>query len=769
MKLLKEFDFKKFLKSHYWIFALLVVFLVALYIRMIPGYQMQYPRLQHEADCYLIYRLGEFVVENGHIPANDTYIGYGTLLNGYDQTRSHVITYLTYPAFYWILNPLFGVSFYWVAIWIPAFLGALQVLFMFFLARELFDKKVGLLAATFLAVSPGILMRVSAGFIEKEPIGGLLMIIGLWLFVKSLKVKEVKKSLFHYLKLPFIHPDKHQERIKMVRIISYGIIAGLVLAIMAGGWGGIRIPLLVIGLFVFAALMINKYSSHLSLSYLSTFITFFAVSRIFEVSPHLGDLEVWSNLIVIGLLVIRFGIEKYKLVKKEYIPFTIPALVCLGIVGFGVYAYVNVDTGAWFANFVAMTESPLAFNVIGSTVAEQQTTGGFFANSVSNFGTDYAISAYKLPEFIRYFSVFYFSILGVLLMFYLYIFKSRAYEYIFCIVFFTFCAYVASTTVRLNYVLGFPVAITAAFFVAKASEFVIKQSHKVKIKTQYITAVIGALIGIMIITNMASAYVVSVSTTPGLEEEWYQALLWLKDNTDTKDVTLEWWDYGYWFQYIAKRRTITDGGYHNPYPLQDIAKFYTEPLSNNSLKLLKNFSVDYVMVSPDLIGKFGALSKIANWGAKIDTLPVFYLTNRYQQGNKTLMEFSIGDQQILVTFSVVQDNETTSIANITAVYKYGVNQAYIRDIGLGDQVIRSDKPNAISAMVYFAGNAIIFIPGDAEECLFVRLYLFNGKGLEDLFEKVYDNLGMKIYKVKYENFPPMEVYNPDLPPEDRIS
>ena len=33
------------------------------------------------------------------------------------------------------------------------------------------------------------------------------------------------------------------------------------------------------------------------------------------------------------------------------------------------------------------------------------------------------------------------------------------------------------------------------------------------------------------------------------------------------------------------------------------------------------------------------------------------------------------------------------------------------------------------------------------------LFLYDGVGLEKYFEKVYDNLGMKIYKVKYENFP----------------
>ncbi len=113
----------------------------------------------------------------------------------------------------------------------------------------------------------------------------------------------------------------------------------------------------------------------------------------------------------------------------------------------------------------------------------------------------------------------------------------------------------------------------------------------------------------------------------------------------------------------------------------------------------------------------------------------------------------MGDQSILVAYSTVTTGNTTGMGNITALIKSAQGQAYIRDIGIGNQVIRSDKENTVPGMVYLAGDAIVFIPEAVEECMFVRLYLFNGVGLENYFEKVYDNLGMKIYRVAYENFP----------------
>ena len=173
----------------------------------------------------------------------------------------------------------------------------------------------------------------------------------------------------------------------------------------------------------------------------------------------------------------------------------------------------------------------------------------------------------------------------------------------------------------------------------------------------------------------------------------------------------------------------------------------------SSLNFLKNYSVDYVMVSSDLIPKFGAMSKIANWGEKVDVLPVFNLASNYQDGGKVLLEY--GDpasQSIVVAYSTSTSGNSTTLQNITALIKMPQGQAYIKNIGIGDQVISSNRANSIPGLLYFAGSAVIFVPEAVQDCVFVRLYLFNGAGFEKYFEKVYDNLGMKIYRVKYENF-----------------
>jgi hypothetical protein len=147
------------------------------------------------------------------------------------------------------------------------------------------------------------------------------------------------------------------------------------------------------------------------------------------------------------------------------------------------------------------------------------------------------------------------------------------------------------------------------------------------------------------------------------------------------------------------------------------------------------------------------MSKIANWGAKIDVLPVFGLSNNYQEGNKVLLEYGGPQQTIIVAYSVENVGNDTMLKNITALVKMPQGQAYIKKIAIGNQIIVNDKPNSIPGLLYFAGNSVVYIPEAVEDCVFVRLFFFDGKGLEKYFEKVYDNLGIKIYKVLYENFP----------------
>lgn len=345
-------------------------------------------------------------------------------------------------------------------------------------------------------------------------------------------------------------------------------------------------------------------------------------------------------------------------------------------------------------------------------------------------------------------------------MCYEFVFRKKGIENLLVVVMFALSILFAIGAARLAFLFAFPVSISAGYFLIRGGSYVFDFLKKYfKGGNQTILKAVGVIfIFIIVMTHFAAALVMGNSITSSLTDDWHEAFDWINENTPHDAIILEWWDFGWWFQYVAKRTTLVDGGYHSQTPTQDIAKFYTQQLSDDaspysSLNFLKNYSVDYVMVSSDLIPKFGALSKIANWGEKVDVLPVFNLINNYQEGDKILLEYGGSDQAILVAYSMVQNGNETALQNITAIVKMPQGQAYIKNIGIGGQIINTDKPNSIPGMVYFAGNAVIYVPEAVQDCVFVRLYLFDGVDMNNYFEKVYDNKGMKIYRVEYENFP----------------
>lgn len=753
------------LKKYYWVFLLLIIFSTAWYIRYIPGTKFTYPQML-EIDTHYLLRMGEYFIEHGTFPDHDSMAAYNTIPGGPNRIGDSTIALLFYPFFYFILNPIFGFSLYWVGVWVPAFVGALQVLFMYFLGKELFNnKKIGLLSAAFLAFTPGILYRVSAGFMEKEPPAGLFMVIALYFFVRSIKSQDVTKDFT--LQRLLIHPlalieklKLEPEKIKFAKSMAYAVLSGVFFALMAGSSGMIRIPLLMIGIAVVASLLLNRHVKTLLWPYSVMFFSYFILSRAFATSPDITSPDTVMSFVSIALLVIRYAVERFRLVKENYIPIVIPTLIVVTLILTGIMSYMFVDVGAWVTDKIERINNPLSLGVVSSTVAEGQTVGDFFRGSTISFGNEYAINVYQLPLPLIYLSAIYFAVLGGALLFYEFIFRKKGFEYLMLgVLFFTFLV-LAIGAARLAFIFAFPAAITAAYFICRGGHFVLKYGGKYA-KGQWYTGlkIAGlALVVMIVVTNALAAYVMAQNITSSLTDDWKEAFYWIRDNTPQDSIVLEWWDFGWWFQYIAKRTTLMDGGWHDDPPIRDVAKFYTEPFVDgdspySGLNFIKNYSIDYVMVSSDLVPKFGAMSKIANWGEKIDVLPVFNLAKNYQEGNRYLLEYGGADQSILVAYTATQTENETTLENITAVVKMPQGQAYIKNVAIGGRIVSSNKSNAIPGTVYFAGNAVLFLPEAVQDCVFVRLYLYDGAGMEKYFEKVYDNLGMKIYKVKYENFP----------------
>ena len=166
------------------LFFVLLIFLLAFGVR---GHLMRYD-LPFGFDPYFHARVAGYVAETFTIPQYD-WLGYYQLENP-DMPKT--------GAFFWfftaILYKIFtlGAAFnkeLWTNFvkFFPAFFGALISVSMYFLGKEMYGKKAGIVMALFAAIVPAFVYRTMAGTFEEDSLGFLWMVVGLIFFVRAAK------------------------------------------------------------------------------------------------------------------------------------------------------------------------------------------------------------------------------------------------------------------------------------------------------------------------------------------------------------------------------------------------------------------------------------------------------------------------------------------------------------------------------------------------------------------------------------------------------
>jgi len=185
-------------------------------------------------DPYVFLRYAKYIVENGNLFSVDTmrYAPLGLATIKANPILPYTIAYLY--RFISIFNS--SITIEQADILYPVIFFALGLVVFFLLVRRLFDNKVALLSTAFLAVVPTFLYRTIAGFSDKEALGIFLMFLSLYLYVVAWQSSNVRKSML------------------------FGVLTGIATGLMTLAWGGSQFVFLLISIFVFAELLINKLS-----------------------------------------------------------------------------------------------------------------------------------------------------------------------------------------------------------------------------------------------------------------------------------------------------------------------------------------------------------------------------------------------------------------------------------------------------------------------------------------------------------------------------
>ncbi|HIH09597.1 MAG TPA: hypothetical protein HA254_02900 [Candidatus Diapherotrites archaeon] len=173
------------------LFFVLLVFLLGFGIRA----QLMVHPLMFEFDSYFHARIGEYVVQNMSVPAQDP-LAYYQVPGGAGLPANDFFWFFT--AILFKIATLF--SPYNKDLWIiavkifPALFGALTSAAMYYLGKEMYGKKAGLTMAVFAAVVPAFVYRTMTGFFEDDSLGFLWMIVGLVFFVRSVKMAKFDRQ-----------------------------------------------------------------------------------------------------------------------------------------------------------------------------------------------------------------------------------------------------------------------------------------------------------------------------------------------------------------------------------------------------------------------------------------------------------------------------------------------------------------------------------------------------------------------------------------------
>ncbi len=730
--------------------ALFVIFVLAFWIRSIPA---QYNEIQ-ALDPFYLYRLGQYMLDNDlRLPDVDTFRHhpFGSIPL---QDEFSVPIYLPVLS-YLVLGQ--SMPFLQWAIIYPALAGALAVIVMFFIGRELYDYRAGLFAAFFLATIPAFITRTSAGFFDKEPTFGLFMLLTVYFFIAAYRRNSWK----------------------------LGILAGVFLGVANISSGIGRYIYIFYFLFAMIVLLLNRHKRLLH-SYgptvvLATLIQFLAPKN------NIGSTFFYMFVGVLAILLLRYVVERFRLLKEKDIKYFVPGMVVVITIGllmgtmFSDYLFQLLD-GLLSVAFV-LNPSP-----IGYTVAEQQPgnwgsmaslTGLQFYNQnfphLGPFTETFYLGTLPVHGLLSIFFLMLLGIMMIVLRFAKRVYREKDLRDDEMILVLPLLWVIASMWgvflfVRLTFLFGPPAALIAGLFAAwGVRKLLDMRGHPrlggaAKNMPFYVLLVAALLVFVNSVNalNYSSALGPSIcitnpqilidgqkclevnddgSITYAEGQPWYQAMAFLRDLPYPKNV-LTWWDFGHWFNARGETPSVSDGGKG---PRHETAIWYTAPVSqwDEFIPYLEEYEVTHILQDYTLPGKYGAITAIATDGQGTVGLLQLSQAGTFQEGNTTVQEFTGGGFAFWIPITPAGDLAGSPMFLSSQGGQY-VQNGFVNDVCTSQGILRvGDSAPSIGGCLSFSAAGSYYIPESAKNTIFTSLHFMNGSGLP--VEKVFDNSLIQIY------------------------
>ncbi|HEX76195.1 MAG TPA: oligosaccharyl transferase, archaeosortase A system-associated, partial [Dehalococcoidia bacterium] len=633
-------------------------FVGAICLRVIPSYDQVFGTDWTKftsADAYYHMRLVDNLVQ--HFPDRLTFDAYTFFPRG---------SAVTWPPFFdWLLAGIIWLVGLGsptqhvvdtVGALLPAVLGALTVIPVYFIGKTLWNRWVGVISAGLVAILPGeFLGRSALGFTDHHIAETLFSTVAILFLILAIKSARQRQLTFKHL----VSLDWATMRGPLI----YSLLAGIFLGIYLLTWMGALLFVFIVFIY-FIIQSIIDHLRHESSDYLS----------LVGVAPFLIALMMFlpfsqEKLYIVPLIIALLAplllnalsrLMAIRNIKRVYLPV---ALVVLGLAAGGVFQIADPSLlKSMLGRFVIFTPG-----VITLTVMEGQPllfpTGSFsFSLAWASFTTSFFLSIISLVLLIIYFvkikrvgpdkALFVIWSLVILAA----VLGQRRFGYYFTVNAALLTGYVSAL---LFFVIHFVIAYLRGEPSKYLSREIIENPALEKLATKstdsatkrakrrrarpgerqkggFNSTVMAVAIVIVFCLSFAPNISPAVKTAGAApfapSDAWCSSLSWLRENTpdpfgnaefyyefyeqpprgqkyeypDSAYGIMAWWDYGHWITRIARRLpNHGPGGGWNP----NVARFFTTQDEAATYEIIDKLKSKYVVVDYDTAtAKFYALA-----------------------------------------------------------------------------------------------------------------------------------------------------------------
>jgi len=550
-----------------------------------------------------------------------------------------------------------------VAAYMPAILGSLTIIPVYFIGKELFNRWAGVIAAALLVVLPGeFLHRSLLGFTDHhiaEVLCSTVAILFLIMAVKRAREREI--SFSHIL---------HRDWPTITNPLIYTLLAGIFLGLYLLSWQGGLMFIFII----FIYLVIQFIVDHLrrkSTDYLCIIGAPLFIIALLMLLPLLakGSLDTISrvSLLIAILVPIVLSIISRLMASRAWKPFYYP-LVLLGLTGIGLAILHAINPSL----LRSMLSQFSVFGQSGAMLTVMEATGILFPQGTFTLSMAWA----------NFTSSFFIAFIALVMLAFALVKERSAHKSLFLVWSVVMLLAVLGQR-RFGYYYAVNAALLTGYFswkmldiaglgklLAKSREVVgaVKEFKKKKKKTRekakprsfmqprgvwVSVIVVGIVLFFLVIfpntglwkdtpTNLGGGLYIGYTKplaqqAPIMDNAWYNSTLWLKDNSpepfgdpdfyyelyppksefeypDTAYGVMSWWDYGYFIMQIAHRIPNANPGQAGAV---QAGKFFTSQNETSANMLADESGLKYVMIDSAMAtGKFYAM---AEWAGKNTT------------------------------------------------------------------------------------------------------------------------------------------------------